>query len=339
VNDISFLTRADYVYMNANVLREFSRPTSWYRSASLIAGAQQQYNYDGDKTDLQLQMFGRIEFLNYWGIRGFHIQRPSVYDDRALRGGPTVKRPTSNFSSLSFNSDYRRKLVLEGAIGTGSNSEGSRGWEAGVGFTFKPISNLQVSFNPYYTRGASTSQYVTVVDDATNGAFYGKRYVVSDLIQEDLSFNTRVNVTFRPNLTLEVFLQPLISSVDYSAFKEFDAPRGLEKSVYGVDRGTIDEIRDFDGAVTGYHIDPDAGGAAAAFDIDNPDFSFRSLRGNAVMRWEFRPGSTVYLVWTQSRGNLEPYVSDASFSQSWSALRGAPADNIFLVKFNYWLSF
>jgi len=339
VNDLSFLTRADYVYMNANVLREFSRPTSWYRSASIIAGAQQQYNYDGDKTELQLQAFGRIEFLNYWGIRGFHMHRPSVYDDRALRGGPTVKRPTSEFSSVSFNSDYRKKLVLEGALGTGSNAEGSRGWEAGVGVIFKPISNLQVSFHPSYNRGASTSQYVAVVDDATNAAFYGKRYVVSDLTQDDLSFNTRVNVTFRPNLTLEVFLQPLISSVDYSAFKEFDAPRELRKSVYGVDRGTIDEVRDVNGTVTGYHIDPDAAGAAAAFDIDNPDFSFRSLRGNAVLRWEYRPGSTVYLVWTQSRGNFEPYVSDDSFSSNWSALRSAPGDNIFLIKFNYWLSF
>jgi hypothetical protein len=338
VNDLAFLTTADYVYLNANVLRQFSVPTSWYRSLSVIVGGQQQYNYDGDRNDFQLNAFSRIEFLNYWMLSGFHIHRPSVYDDRALRSGPTVRRPTSSFSSLAANTDYRKKFVVEANLGTGSNAEGSRGWEAGLGFTLKPISNLQVSFNPFYHLGASTQQYVTVVEDPTNAAFYGKRYVVADLAQEDLSFNTRVNVTFRPNLTLEVFLQPLISEVDYSSFKEFDAPRESAKSIYGVDKGTIAEIRDPEGRVTGYHIDPDDGGAAAAFDIDNPDFSFRSLRGNAVLRWEYRPGSTVYFVWTQSRSSFEPFVSDAGFSRNWDALRAAPSDNIFLIKFNYWLS-
>ncbi len=339
MNDVAFLTRADYVYMNANIVRQFSRPTSWYRSAGVSAGAQQQYNYDGDRTDLQLQAFGRLEFLNYWSVSGFHIHRPSVFDDRALRGGPTVRRPTSDFSSLSFGSDRRKKLVIDANLGTGKNVEGSRGWEIGAGVTLKPLSNLQMSFRPFYSRGSSSSQYVTAVADPTNTAFYGQRYVVSDLTQDDLSFNTRVNVTFRPNLTLEVFLQPFISSVDYSSFKEFDAPREVHKSVYGVDRGTIAEIRDTEGTVTGYRIDPDAAGAAAAFEIDNPDFSFRSLRGNAVLRWEFRPGSTMYFVWTQSRGDFEPYESDAGFRENWKALRAAPADNIFLVKFNYWLSF
>ncbi len=339
VNDIAFLTRADYVWMGANLLREFSRPTSWYRSASLTGGAQQQLNYDGDRTDLQLHAFGRIEFLNYWSMGGFHIHRPETYDDRALRGGPTVRRPSNEFSSVWFNSDSRKKVVLDGQVGTGSNAEGTRGWDASVGVTLKPLSNLQLSFRPSFNRGSSSMQYTTVVDDPTSTAFYGRRYVMSDLTQDDLSMNTRVNVTFTPTLTLEVFLQPLISSVDYTSFKEFDAPRELHKSVYGVDRGAIAEIKNVDGVVTGYHIDPDAAGAAAPFDIDNPDFSFRSLRGNAVLRWEFRPGSTFYFVWTQSRSNFEPFVSDASFNRNWDALRSAPGDNIFLVKFNYWLSF
>lgn len=339
VNDLAFLTTADYVWTGANILREFSRPTSWYRSAALIGGVQYQLNYDGDETDAQVHAFGRIEFLNYWSIGGFHLRRPETYDDRALRGGPTVRRPSTDYSSLWFNSDQRRKVVLDWSVGSGANAEGSRSWDANVGVTLKPISNLQLSFRPSFSHSTSSMQYVTVVDDPVNDAFYGRRYVMSDLAQDDLSMNTRVNVTFRPNLTLEVFLQPLISSVDYSSFKEFDAPRDLHKSVYGVDRGTIAEIRNPDGLVTGYHIDPDAAGAAAAFAMDNPDFSFRSLRGNAVLRWEFRPGSTFYFVWTQSRGDFEPFVSDASFNRNWDALRAAPGDNIFLVKFNYWLSF
>ena len=85
---------------------------------------------------------------------------------------------------------------------------------------------------------------------------------MADLKQDDLSFNTRINVTFTPALTLEVFAQPLFSSVDYSAFKEFDAPRQLNKSVYGVDRGTVAEVLNPDGKVTAYQIDPDGPGGA-----------------------------------------------------------------------------
>ena len=339
VNDLAFLTKADYVWGGANIMRQFSKPTSWYRSAFVIGGAQQQRNYDGDVTDTQLHGFVRMEFLNNWSIAGFHIHRPEAFSDDALRGGPTVRKPANSYTSGSFNTDYRKKLVFDGGAGFGSNAEGSDGWDANLGITIKPASNVQLSFRPSWSQYSSSYQYVTVVDDATNAAFYGKRYVMANLEQDDFSLNTRVNVTFRPNLTLEVFLQPLISSVDYSAFKEFDAPRELHKSVYGVDRGTIAEVRDTEGTVTGYHIDPDASGAAAAFDIDNPDFSFRSLRGNAVLRWEYRPGSTVYFVWTQSRNNFEPYVSGDGFSQNWQALKGAPSDNIFLIKFNYWLSF
>ncbi|HKP29587.1 MAG TPA: DUF5916 domain-containing protein, partial [Gemmatimonadales bacterium] len=338
VNDLAFLTRASYLWGNVNVMRQFSKPTSWYRSAALIAGVQQERNYDGDVTDLQFHTYGRMEFLNNWSIGGFHIQRPGTFTDDALRGGPTVRKPTNHYSNGFFGTDYRRKVVIDLNGGYGSNAEGASGWDASVGITLKPLSNIQLMFRPGFSQQASSQQYVTVVDDATNAAFYGKRYVMARLDQTDFSMNTRVNVTFNPQLTLEVFLQPLISSVDYASFKEFDAPRELAKSVYGVDRGTIGEIRDTEGTVTGYHIDPDASGAAAAFYIDNPDFSFRSLRGNAVLRWEYHPGSTVYFVWTQSRNNFEPYVSDGGFSRNWQALTGSPTDNIFLIKFNYWLS-
>lgn len=339
VNDMAFLTRADYVWMSANILRDFRRPTSWYRSAGFILGAQQQFNYDGDRNDLQFHAWGRLEFLNYWSMGGFHMRRPGVYDDRALRGGPTVRRPSNHFTSVWLNSDTRKVVSFDAQLGTGANAEGSRGYEVYGGVTVRPASNVQVSVRPSYNKGSSTFQYVTAVDDPTATSFYGRRYVVADLAQQDLSFNTRVNVTFSPTLTLEVFAQPLISSVDYRRFKEFDAPRSLRKSVYGEDRGTIAEVKGNSGAVTGYRIDPDGAGSAAEFTIDNPDFRFHSLRGNAVLRWEYRPGSTVYLVWTQNRSDLERYQSGLDVGPGLTTLRHAPSDNIFLVKFNYWLSF
>jgi hypothetical protein len=142
--------------------------------------------------------------------------------------------------------------------------------------------------------------------------------------------NTRLNLTFTPNLTLEMFAQPFISSGSYDNFKEFDAPRGLAKSVYGTDIGVITSDDE------SYTVDPDGTGPAQSFSFADPDFNFRSLRGNAVLRWEFHPGSTAYLVWTQSRSDIEP-VGNMDFGRDLGALFRAPADDIFMLKIAYWL--
>jgi hypothetical protein len=339
VNDLAFLTRADYVWMNANLFREFTRPTAWYRAATVGGGTQQQYNYDGDRTDLQLHGFARMEFLNYWSVGGLVIRRPEVFDDRALRGGPVVKRPSSTFTSMFASTDRRRAVAFEAQVGTGVSAEGARGWESSAGVTLRPKSNVSLTLGPSFNRFATTQQYVTAVDDAEAALFHGRRYVMADLDQTTLAMNTRLNVTFTPTLTLELFAQPLLSGVDFSRFKEFDAPRGLAKSVYGEDRGSIAPVTDAAGRVTAYDIDPDGPGAAPTFRLANPDFSFRSLRGNAVLRWEYRPGSTVFLVWTQNRSSHEAWEADRGLRSGLDALRQAPADNVLLVKVNYWLSF
>jgi hypothetical protein len=83
-------------------------------------------------------------------------------------------------------------------------------------------------------------------------------------------------------------------------------------------------------------VDPDGAGPATEFEIEEPNFNLRSLRGNAILRWEFRPGSTLFLVWTHSRSNEET-VGDFRLRRDFDALLAAPAENIFLLKLNYWL--
>jgi hypothetical protein len=187
-----------------------------------------------------------------------------------------------------------------------------------------------LSLVPSFRHGESSVQYVTAVDDPVAEAFYGRRYVFADLEQKTVSMNTRLNITFSPTLSLEVFAQPFISSGRFTNFKEFASPRTGEKVVYGQDVGTIG--RDGDG----YAVDPDGTGPADEFTLDNPNFNFRSLRGNAVLRWEFLPGSTLFLVWAQSRSDSEQ-VGDMDVGRDLDALFRAPADNVFLVKINYWL--
>ncbi len=329
VNDLAFLTRADYVWMSGNLLRQFTRPTRIYRSLAFIVGGQQQYNFDGDLTDRQVQGFAQIEPPNYWSVTTFWIHRPSVLDDRLTRGGPVVRRPSSNFWLLAASTDSRKALVLETEPEYGCDSEGACDYSIDLSITYRPASNVSLSLGPAYTHEEASTQYITTVDDPTVTAFAGRRYVFADLDQNTISMETRLNITFTPTLSLEVYAQPFISSSKFTNFKEFDAPRALAKSTYGRDVGTISVTAET------YVVDPDGGGPADSFTFDDPDFNFRSLRGNAVLRWEFKPGSTLFLVWTQSRADTAP-VGNMDFGRDVRALFDATADNIFLLKVNYW---
>jgi hypothetical protein len=149
--------------------------------------------------------------------------------------------------------------------------------------------------------------------------------------------DTRLNITFTPTLTLELYVQPLIVSARYTGFKEYDRPRSLERTVYQPLVGTTQGVGTITTLANGsYKVDPDGTGPAAAFSFANPDFNFRSLRGNAVVRWEFRPGSTIFLVWTQSRSATEA-IGNLDLGRDVDALFAARPDNIFLVKMSYWL--
>ncbi|HEX9729991.1 MAG TPA: DUF5916 domain-containing protein [Gemmatimonadales bacterium] len=331
-NDIAFLSRADYWWMHANVFPQFTRPTSWYRTLFFIGGGQQQYNFDGDLTDRQAQVFGYWQLLNYWNIQTFYIHRWELDDDRLTRGGPVVERAALDFWQASVSTDSRKALVLSANPTVSGNADGARSWSADLGVTWRPASNISISLGPSYNYGESAAQYVTSIADTTAVAFFGRRYVFAGITQRTLSMNTRLNITFTPNLTLELFAQPFMASADYDGFREFAAPRQLEKLVYGLDVGTVSSRRA--NGVTTYTIDPDADGPADAFELDDPSFTFRSLRGNAVLRWEYMPGSTLFLVWTrQSASSIG--AGDLRIGRDAEALFEGPAENIFLVKVNY----
>ena len=141
--------------------------------------------------------------------------------------------------------------------------------------------------------------------DPTATATYGARYVFGELAQTEFAVPLRVSLALQPRLSLQLYTQALLSNGDYDAVKQLAAPRTYDFLPY---------------------TDP----------IANPDFNLKSLRANAVLRWEFRPGSTAYLVWTQRR--LDPrYPGDFSLGRDARALFGAPSDDVLLVKVAWWL--
>src|SRR5206468_1210647 len=187
----------------------------------------------------------------------------------------------------------------------------------------RAASNVTLSLAPSYNRNTAARQYVNAYPDPTATLFYGTRYLFADLRQKTVSLETRVNVTFTPTLTFELFAQPFISSVHYSRFKEIAAPRSAGLIVYGEDAGTVASQTNETGRITSYQLDPDGAGPAPVISLNNPDFNLRSLRGNAVLRWEYRPGSTLFLVWTRTSSDFAPLLGDFRLSRDTDALFGA----------------
>ena len=333
-NDLSYLDRADYRWMNFNVGRQFTTPTSWYRNIFTSVGGQQQFNYDGLRTDQQAQVYYGMEFLNYWNLRTFAIYHPTVDDDRLTRGGPVVKRTGYAFGHVQLSTDPRRRAVFDVSVEAARGvSSPTHSFTLQPGVAFKPAASVFVQFSPFFNMDSDAAQYVTAVEDPTATAFGGDRYVFAFIRTRTMSLDTRVNWTLKPDVTLQLFAQPFFASGDYSGFREFAAPRVITKLDYGRDVGTI--ARDDESAQ--YTVDPDgAGGPAAPFTFDDPNFSVRSLRGTAVLRWEYRPGSTLFFVWTQQRSG-DASRGDLDFQRDYHALFRDRPDNVFLVKATYWI--
>ena len=332
-NDIGFLDRTDYSQTTANLAYSWTRPTNWYRSMFGIVGGIHQFNFDGLTTDYQRQVFWSIEFPNYWNIRSFVIRDATTDDDRLTRGGPTVKSIGYDFGHFQISTDPRQAAVFNVQIRgyRGFNGTGMFNFQPGV--ALKPASNVFVTLSPNFSVQSSAQQYLTRVTDVNAPAgFAGSRYVFAYTKTRIASIETRVNWTMRPDITLQVYAQPFVAAGDFESFSEFAATRSEVMNTYGRDIGTVS----YDATTRQYTIDPDGAGPSPTFTLDNPNFTSRSLRGTSVLRWEYRPGSTLFLVWTQQRAGSSVF-GDTDFSRDARAMLADRPDNVFLVKATYWI--
>jgi hypothetical protein len=189
-----------------------------------------------------------------------------------------------------------------------------------------------VSTGPQWNRTRAIAQYVTSVTDATATDTYGGRYVFGELGQSQLTMTTRVSVIVTPTVSMQIYAQPLLAVGDYTDFKELAQPRTFDFLHYGTPGTSIA----YDAVARSYEVDADAAGPSPAFTFHDPDFNFKSLRLNAVFRWEMRPGSALYAVWTRQQVD-STYPGVFVPGRDARALFGANGDDVFLVKIAYWL--
>jgi len=335
-NDYAFQTRADYIFTSSNFGLNWTTPTRWYHQLVALAGGQFIRNYEGDLTQVDYHIFAQTTTPQFWNFHAFAIDFPSVIDDKQLRGGPAVRTVHGHFANLNASTDSRHAFVANLGASYNWDEAGGNAPNVSVGLTYRPSSQVSLSLSPSFSRAHNYAYYVTSITDPTATSFYGSRYVMAVLDQRVLGLDTRASFTFTPTMTLEVYAQPFFAAGRYGNFEEYIAPRSKQVAMYGRDRGTIVAVRDTAGRVAQYTVDPDAAGPAKPFTFDNPNFTQQSLRGNAVFRWEYRPGSVLYVAWTQSRAAGATY-GDLDFVRDRTALFRTKPDNIFLVKASWWI--
>jgi hypothetical protein len=332
-NDLGFHGTGDRAGAHAVLLWRGVTPNRFSRSRNVWVAKAWTWNFNREVQNDEWHGRAAMTFLNYWNANiGGGMWRATL-DDRLTRGGPSVIAPAGGFANLNIETDPRRWLSLRTSINRGGHEAGNSRRSAGLFVTLKPSSMFSASTGPEWTREHTVAQYVDTETDPTAGATHGERYVFGRLERHELSLTTRVNLVLSPTVSLRVFAQPLISSGQYQDFKELGAPRTFDFLRYGMEGRTLD----FDSATESYRVDPDGSlGAAAPFSFDDPAFNLRSLRVNAVFRWEFKPGSSFYAVWTRQQEDTKdpgPFALGRDARRLWSA----PGDDVFLVKFAYWI--
>ena len=327
-NDLGFGTRADYRGFSSIVLFQQNKPGRVFRNYTMFPYANEMWNFGGDRVYDSYAFDVNGTFVNFYNFDFRTTLNRSAMDDRLTRGGPQARSPELGSWSANLGSDSRKSYNVNVNFQHSWNEFGGYGDFPSLSLSFRPSPTLRLRFEPSYSASHALGQSVTAVPDVDATATYGTRYVFSTLDQRVMSLVTRCDWTMRPRLSLQVYLQPLVVTGHYSQFKEFAAPEEFRFEIYGQDRGTI--TRSLSGV---YTIDP---GNGATFRLNDPDFNFRSLLGNAVLRWEYRPGSTLFVVWQQRRTDVVP-VGDFDFSRDYSALLDHAPENVFAVKATYWI--
>ncbi|MEM6337774.1 MAG: DUF5916 domain-containing protein, partial [Bacteroidota bacterium] len=329
-NALGFQTRADQGYLGASVF--YDRPNAggpFQRWTANLFGSL-GWSMGGDRTHSFIGWGVGADFESFWSasLTGFASIR--TVNDRFTRGGPLMTDPVQAQAMLRVNTD-QRKLTAGSMYVHGSADEiGGGFWGGGASLRLRPRPNVSVSVGPDYTRSYTQHQFVTAFDDPAAVSTFGRRYIFGNILRHDLFVQTRIDWTFSPTVTLQVFARPLISTGRYRDFRALQRPGQMALPVYGAEVGTVQPLED--GAV---RIDPEDGGEP--FDIGSQDFTFRALQGNAVLRWEYRPGSTLFLVWQQQRDGF--FLNQGRLrGRDLTGLFTDVGQNVFLVKLSFWLA-
>lgn len=357
VNDLGYSSRQEVLDGGARVQYREITPGPVWRSYRFTATTFHNWTHEALEDPWSAASWGNSHLngsvslqanatlLNYWTWAASLRLSPELVDRNGTRGGPMMLTPRSIQWSVDLNTDDRKPIVFEPSFTVERRAMGA-GWreEFAIGISFRPSPRVEMSVEPTWEQSRSGAQYVGTSMALPYTPTFGARYLFADLDRRELGIDTRLNVTFSPKLTLQLYAQPLLSSGNFLSYKQLTAPRTYNFNLFR--EGTASSVRGVPGCVGGStcmdadgkrRIDFDGNGTAD-YTFADRDFNVRSLLGNAVLRWEYRPGSTLFLVWQREQED-ETMDGRFDFGRDSRALFGAPARNVFMIKASWWIGF
>jgi hypothetical protein len=309
-NDLGFLRRADQIRQGHWLQLRSNKVRGWFRQRAINFNQWTSWNFDGDLQFGGGNINANATLTNNWQM-GVGASMPFPrrgFDDRMTRGGPGVLSDSQPERWFWIYSDNRRLFSagLEGNWGSDNHNTSWQSWYPSI--TVRPIPAVMFSLGVQINPSHQDSQWVNNITDTTT------HYVFAHLDQTTVNLTSRFNYTITRNLSVQLYAQPFVSAGSYGAFKEVADPRS----------------ETYEGRYSPFAYQRDVNG--------NPDFNVKSFRTTNVLRWEYKPGSTLFVVWQQAREN-DAVPGGFSFGRDTRAIFGVPPHNVFLVKLAYWLNY
>jgi hypothetical protein len=328
-NDIGYMRYSDIIHHGTWVGYYLRNPFSIFNNLYLNMNYYVYWNFSGKLLSTNTNVNFNTQFKNRWQLNGSFSRQNEYISTTLLRGGPSFIVPGEQSINLNIETDESKKISFyAGTYQSAGDVKNFRYYEYWAGMELRPFNSLSISIDPDYCIQKSNLQYIlsNKIKNAT--------YLFGKLDQKTLTFTFRINYTINPNLSLEYYGEPFISAGKYTAFKNitsYNAATYNERfHVY-----SSDEIN-FDKTKSKYSIDDNTDGTIE-YSFDNPDFNFRQFRSNLLLRWEYSPGSTLFLVWSQGRTS-NATNGKFSYGNDMKDLFSIRPHNVFLIKFSYWFS-
>ena len=301
INDIGYFRRPNDFGSSAQIQYRQDRPGKWYQAWLVQLSHNTRRNFDGADLGNGVSLEGEVEFSNYWTVETKVEYDGGLYDDRESRGHGWYRKPASRSVTFEVRSDSRNSVVGEVKASFGDDTRGSTAVDIKTGLEFKPLTNL--SFTLQAERAQRTRQWAWVanVTDTTTGP--NEVSVFANRTASFWDFTSRGSWVFTRDLTLQWYLQMFVAQGTFEGYARIVSPAGFLPAAY-----------------------------------TRPDFNQITLHSNVVLRWEYLPGSTLYLVWSQARsGNVGTFQTP--LGTSLSDMFGLGTENVLMLKMSHWLSY
>jgi hypothetical protein len=326
-NDIGRLNSADSYTFNGDLRWRETEPGNVLRGYWIGVRQNNEWNHGGDRQVKRLQFYTSQTWRNFWTTEASFTRDFRHPDARLTRGGPLMETPNRWNLDLELRNNQSSATSWSSELQIAGTEDGGLTREFSGSLTFRPGDRWQLSIDPNLLRRIDTQQYVTTLEDGRPETF-GRRYVFGSIDRNTYAVQFRLRYTFKPDLNLDVYAEPFAASGHHEDLGELAQPSTRLHRTYGAFGTTIVPQPDGSLLVT----DGDA-----TFRLNNPDFNVHSFRLNVVLRWEWRPGSTLYVVWQQDRNRREAIGDRIGLGDPFRSLT-APGNNYFVVKMSFWWS-